>query len=464
MYNKNNSDKTNIGDKVVTGYKIKNINNEEVLYVYLDFNYEFGSLKSQNSNIKKEIKKFLEKNKIAFKGTLVALVVGGMVTGSMKIKPSNEKNNLDNEKVFSINSIEKRDVSDNVIVSNNDVTIESKIDETPIEETIDDEPIVEQSINNHNEIVDKQQEIISVQNELIISNDVQEVVTPNEKVQERQEEKVEEVNEVQEAYDDSIYVNLRRSNGEYETIELEEYVIGVVGAEMPASFQIEAIKSQAIIARTYALKAIERGQVLTDTESTQSYKDNNALRNLWGSSFDIYYNKIKDAVISTSGMVLTYNGQYIEAVYHSTSNGVTEAAVNVWGNSFPYLISVDSIYDNTNPSFIKDKFFSYNELSRILNMDINKDTNFNITGFTSGNRIENIEVNGINYKGTTFRQLLGLRSADFSLSFNEDGITFTTKGYGHGVGLSQYGANGMAKNGYSYIEILKHYYPGVIIE
>ena len=160
--------------------------------------------------------------------------------------------------------------------------------------------------------------------------------------------------------------------------------MGVVGAEMPASFHNQALMAQAIIARTYALKANSKGQILSDNESTQSYKDNDELKSLWGSSYNAYYNKIKGAVISTKGMYLTYNGEYIDAVYHSTSNGKTEDSSNVWGNYFPYLVSVESPYDSLNPSFSQDKTITYQELSTKLNTDINIDTDFFIQSKTSG--------------------------------------------------------------------------------
>ena len=247
-------------------------------------------------------------------------------------------------------------------------------------------------------------------------------------------------------------------------MELEDYVIGVVGAEMPALFNSEALKAQSVIARTYALKANSMGRVLSDNESTQSYKDNGELANLWGGNFDSYYNKVRDAVMSTSGMYLTYNGNYIEAVYHSTSNGRTEDSSNVWGNYFPYLVSVESSFDNTNSSFSISKSFSYNDLSSKLGININASSEFNILGYTSGGRVSSVSIDGVEFSGISFRSKLGLRSADFDIDKSTDGIIVTTRGYGHGVGMSQYGANGMAKAGYSYRDILLHYYPGVSIE
>ena len=182
---------------------------------------------------------------------------------------------------------------------------------------------------------------------------------------------------------------------------------------------------------------------------------------MWGANYNKYYQKIKNAVNNTKGLYLTYDGKIIDAVYHSTSNGQTENAEYVWGTSKPYLVSVDSPYDTTNKSFNYEKFITYNDLSKKLNMDINENSVINIISKTQGNRIEKIEINNKTYSGVQIRNLLNLRSADFELSLEDDGIIFKTKGYGHGVGMSQYGANGMAKAGYNYEQILKHYYKGV---
>ena len=317
-------------------------------------------------------------------------------------------------------------------------------------------------VNNSKNIVQENNNTNKQENSIVQDNNTgikKEEPIKEEVKQEVQQEIVEEKVEV----DNNIYVKVKRSNGNIQKIELEEYVIGVVGAEMPASFNIEALKAQAVVARTYALKAISNNKVLTDTSSTQNYKDNEGLKQMWGSSYDTYYNKVKNAVMDTKGYYITYNGKYIDAVYHSTSNGKTESSVNVWGNSFPYLVSVDSPYDNTNPSFIKTEFISYSELSNKLKMEINNDTEINIISKTISNRVEYLKISDKQYSGVDFRNILGLRSADFSIEKIENGINFTTKGYGHGVGMSQYGANGMAKNGSNYINILKHYYTKVVI-
>ena len=240
-------------------------------------------------------------------------------------------------------------------------------------------------------------------------------------------------------------------------------MIGVVAEEMPASFSIEALKAQAIVARTYAIKAISQGRKLTDTTDTQVYKDNNQLKKKWGASYNTYYKKIKKAVDMTKGMVITYKGNLIDATYFSTSNGYTEDAVMVWGNDIPYLKSVESTWDKNTTSYLKNISLTYEEISKKLGFIVNKETEIKITKRNESNRIKEITINNKSYTGIEIRTLLGLRSADFDIDQKENSITFTTRGYGHGVGMSQYGANEMAKKGYSYNKIITHYYQGVKI-
>jgi len=423
---------------MINSYEIKRINNEDVLYLYFDFDYEFANLnfKEKKEDLEKTIRKFIKDNKIAFKGTTVLLMASGVLIGNMVLNNQKKGNSyITNEPV-----IEEK-ISTEIVKKTNEVIVESE------------ENIVDVEKQDHNEIIKENKAISGKQTTTSIDISNSENIMPQENEQTSQD--------IPE--DNKIYVTVRRSSGQILNLELEEYVVGVVGAEMPASFHEQALMAQAVIARTYALKSQARGQTLTDNASTQSYKNSEELRGMWGSSYDTYYNKIKNAVMQTRGEYLTYNGNYIEAVYHSTSNGKTENSVNVWGNYFPYLVSVDSPYDSSNPSFQKEQFLSYQELSSKLNMEINIDTIFNILGKTEGLRASSIDINGKVYSGVDFRNLLGLRSADFEISKSESGITFTTKGYGHGVGMSQYGANGMAKNGYSYSQILKHYYRGTAI-
>lgn len=446
---------------MITNYEIRKKGNEEVLFLYFDFDSEFSldNFKKQYKDIEDYIKKFIKDNKIAFIGSTAVIVVGGSILGNILL---NNDSNKDNYNTYALNN-EYQEIISSVPSKDN---LEKIID-------IEDNNIIEKEVINNSQINDVSNNVISTENSSnIVSNDIKEnnnVVNynVNESVNDNvnviddnvKEEIIDNVEEV----DNNTYITIQRSNGQMETIELEEYITGVVSSEMPALFHTEALKAQAIIARTYALKAMSKGKLLTDTNSTQNYKDINQLKNIWGGNFNTYYNKVKDAVNSTKGMYLTYNGNYIEAVYHSTSNGRTEDSIYGWGNYYPYLISVDSQYDSLNPSFLVSTTISYEKLSSLLEIDINSDTEFHIIDRTDGDRVKTIIVNDKSYTGTNFRNILGLRSADFDIENTDDGVIFTTRGYGHGVGMSQYGANGMAKNGYSYSEILSHYYPGTVI-
>lgn len=423
---------------MINSYEIKNINGTEVLYLYIDLNSEFGSFKDNKEKLEKWVRDFIKKNKIFFAGTIVTLIAGGVFICNIDLK----ENKIDT-------------------IPLNSIFIDENYNNLENEETLDSfyEEIKPEVFN------EKGEENISVNTKTSNTNVTNK--TNNHESNENSEKKensvvIENKEEKQENIDNSIYVKIKRNN-EIISIELEEYVIGVVGAEMPAAFETEALKAQAVIARTYALKALSSGKVLTDNNSTQNYKNNDELREMWKSNYNNYFNKIKNAVSETKGQYLSYNGEYIEAVYHSTSNGMTEDASNVWGNFFPYLVSVSSEYDNINPSFMMEKEITYEQISSKLGMEVNQNTEFNIIEKTQSGRVKKIEINNKVYNGTDFRNILGLRSTDFDIIKNEKSITFVTRGYGHGVGLSQYGANGMAKNGYNYIQILNNYYPGTIL-
>lgn len=253
------------------------------------------------------------------------------------------------------------------------------------------------------------------------------------------------------------------TNGTVVTMNLEDYVVGVVAGEMPASFQSEALKAQAIASRTFAMKKTSQGAVLLNSTANQVYKSESQMKQMWGSSYTTYYNKIKNAVDSTQGLVLTYNGQYIDALYHSMSNSKTEMPKYVWGSNLPYLQTVSSNWDTKVKGFETSTNITYSTLSTKLGKTINKNTEFKILSETVSGRVENIKIGDSTYSGVKLRSLLGLRSTDFSIVKGDTSITVTTKGYGHGVGMSQNGANEAAKEGYSYSQILKHYYTGIVI-
>lgn len=187
------------------------------------------------------------------------------------------------------------------------------------------------------------------------------------------------------------------------------------------------------------------------------------MRNKWGADLDKYYNKIKDAVLSTEGVTLKYNNEYIDAVYFSTSNGYTEDSINVWGNDIPYLKSVESYWDRDASSFLRTQTMDLNTFNSKLGTNISMGDEISIIERNSSSRVSKISVGDKIFSGVQIRNILGLRSADFDIELNNNILTITTRGYGHGVGMSQYGANGMARAGYSYKQILEHYYQNVSI-
>ncbi len=249
-----------------------------------------------------------------------------------------------------------------------------------------------------------------------------------------------------------IYIKI--NNGE---LYLEEYVIGVVAAEMPASFELEALKAQAVASRTYAYNKYLDEIIMTGTINDQVYINEIQMKEKWGSDFELYYNKIKQAVNDTKDEIITYNNEPIIAYYFSMSNGTTENSQSVFNETHPYLNSVESTWETTHESFQETITYTEEEICSLLNQDCTTIEIRNII-YSNTNRIETIEINNIIYEGTEFRHLLNLRSTDINISKTDNIINFTTNGYGHGVGMSQYGANGLAKENKTYQEILKYYY------
>lgn len=261
-------------------------------------------------------------------------------------------------------------------------------------------------------------------------------------------------------------VVIKDSNSNKETnMVLEEYVVGVVAGEMPASFNEEALRAQAIAARTYAVYKVNTTHTsydLVSDVSNQVYINEDEMKNKWGSDFDKYYNRVKAAVLDTKGLVMKYNGEVISSYYFSMSNGKTEDVSLVFGESKEYLKSVDSSWDEATNNFSVTKTIDKKEFCDKLGIDC---TNIKIGTInrSSSNRVNTIVINNKTFKGTEVRTKLGLRSTDFTIVIKDD-VEITTKGYGHGVGMSQYGANEMAKTGKNYEDILNHYYQDITIE
>ena len=254
-----------------------------------------------------------------------------------------------------------------------------------------------------------------------------------------------------------------------EKIKIEDYLVGVVSSEVPVSFEKEAIKAQAVAARTYALKQMENRQNepydVKDDTSSQVYKSNDELKKIWLSKYDENINKIKNAIKETKGEYLTYDNKIIYAFFFSTSNGKTEDNKDVFGQDLPYLKSVDSSFDeNETSNFIKEITIPLNEFYQKLGLEYNDNLNISNIELTSSDRIRNITINNTTFKGTSIRSKLSLRSTDFKIEKKDSNVVITTKGYGHGVGLSQYGANALAKQNKNYEEILKYYYQGTNIQ
>ncbi len=266
-------------------------------------------------------------------------------------------------------------------------------------------------------------------------------------------------------------MRLRSPEGQVSEQNMDDYLLGVVLAEMPASFEPEALKAQAVVARTYARKAWVTGgkhgdgSVCTQSFCCQAYITETSYRERGGTEADI--DKVRCAVLETSGCVLTYEDQLIEATYFSCSGGSTEDAVAVWGTDFPYLRAVSSPGEEGAANCYQDtKTFSPASFAAALGVSLSGDPAswFGAVDYTCGGGVESMVIGGVRYSGTRLRGLLGLRSTAFTVSHSDVGITFTTRGYGHRVGMSQYGADAMAASGISFQEILAHYYQGTELE
>ncbi len=442
---------------MIEKYMVRKVSHEEVLFLYLNYNYEFASIShsKKKKGIIGNIKDYILKNKIIFNGTKIVLIVGGYILATIFINNSVQNYaKVDNNYTY----------VDKVILNN---YVKDKIDSKTEIIIKDEKPVIKEEVSSSkttkdNTATSKKSETSNKSSTNSNQNQTPSTSSTNPPKVETPP-KVEEPPKT-EVVENKTMVTVYRSSDSILNIELEEYLIGVVAAEMPASFNTQALKAQAVVARSYTLRFIKQNKKLTDTSQTQEYKDNNQLKNMWGGSYNTYYNKIKSAVNDTKGLYMTYNGEIIDAVYHSTSNGYTEDAVNVWGYSIPYLKSVSSPYDLTASSYLRTINKDFNELTNILGITIDENTEFAILSKNSSNRISSIQIGTNTYTGIDIRNLFGLRSADFDIEVTSGGVNFTTRGYGHGVGMSQYGANGMANNGSSYEGILKHYYQGISIK
>ena len=262
----------------------------------------------------------------------------------------------------------------------------------------------------------------------------------------------------------AVTVPVLKSDGQCKEMALEDYICRVVLGEMPASFEVEALKAQAVAARTYSLRCLggskhEGGAICTSAKCCQAYcEPESYIRN--GGTYE-NVRKVFEAVLQTAGEVLYYENKLIMATYFSSAGNATEDSKAVWGSAFPYLTTVSSPEgdDRYNGETVT---FTAGEFQEKLGVTLKgkPESWFGAVTYTTGGGVDRIRIGGTQYKGTTLREKLGLRSTDFTLTTTDTAITFTTNGYGHRVGMSQYGADAMAATGSDYKAILLHYYTG----
>lgn len=256
-------------------------------------------------------------------------------------------------------------------------------------------------------------------------------------------------------------------------VSAADYIFGVVAAEMPALYETEALKAQAVAAYTFALyrKSVNQNteyDISADPETAQCFISREEASAKWGDKANEYAKKIEDCIAAVDGEFLTYDNAPIFAAYHAISAGNTNSCADVWGNELPYLKSVDSVGDKLADGYLSEVTFTADEiaekLSGITAASGEAQNYFSNAVTTDNGYVKEISYCGEKTVGSTISKLLGLRSTNFEVSFNEGIFTFAVKGYGHGVGMSQSGANYMAQQGSSYEEILLHYYSGANLE
>lgn len=268
------------------------------------------------------------------------------------------------------------------------------------------------------------------------------------------------------------------TSGKVISMTMREYLIGAVMAEMPAAYEEEALKAQAVAVHTYALRRINLESLSPTSELMGAYISNDSSvyqafftseqgKAFYGEAYDEYRLKIEKAVDSIYPEALYYDGEPISAAFHSISCGKTESALDAWGTDIPYLTSVDSSFDCDAPTFYSEAVFTADEIRSAfedIDPDCPDDKLISASEFTESGYVKSALIGGYTYNGNEIRNALNLRSSSFSVEYKDKNYIFSVKGNGHGVGLSQYGANCLAKEGKSYREILSYYYNGAVIK
>ena len=299
----------------------------------------------------------------------------------------------------------------------------------------------------------------------------------NKKVENKANSDNQEIEHI--VYDYGAYktIKVQMEDGSIVDMNLDEYLLGVVSAEMPAEYDIEALKAQAVVARTYTLYTIIHsnkhgdGIICTSSSCCQAWLSKEDRMNKWDEEVrEANWNKIEEAVYSTSGEVIEYNGEVIDAFFHANSGGKTEVPINVWGGTdYPYLQSVETSGEDGYTQYSSENIVSKTELEKIIKEKYNdfsvdwNDNPIEIKEYTDSNRVKTIKIGNKDLSGVEVRTLFNLKSANFICQVESNNIKFLVKGYGHGVGLSQTGADSMAKSGASYKDIINHFYANVQI-
>lgn len=267
---------------------------------------------------------------------------------------------------------------------------------------------------------------------------------------------------------DEVFVLKTTKDNKLITLSAFDYVCGVVGAEVPAEYEPEALKAQAVAAYTFALYRKEQNKskefdITDSTTSDQAFISDSDAKTEWGGNYTKYKEKIQSAVKEVLGEKILYDGKIILAVYHNISSGRTESAEAIWGGSYPYLVSVESVGDMLYPEYLSEVKLSADQLRNALksfNIEFSENASewFKEKKTTDSGSVLSFMVSGTKINGTDLRNVLNLKSANFDVAFSDGQFTFSVRGHGHGVGMSQYGAQFMAKQGSTYKEILNWYY------
>ncbi len=279
-------------------------------------------------------------------------------------------------------------------------------------------------------------------------------------------------------WDSAQTIRVLMGDGSVESMTMADYLWRVVAAEMPASFEPEALRAQSVCARTYSLWKLsahsheaEGADICADSSCCQAYTTPEEAATRWGETAKPYTAKLAEAVADTDGQIMTYGGAPIQAVFFSSASGATENAEAVWGRSLPYLVSVDSPEGDEVPNYHSTTTLSADQMRALvekaaIGADLSADPSGWLTNLvrTSSGRVASIDVGGVTLSGGAARSLFQLRSACFTVTQENGVFTFSVTGYGHGVGLSQYGANAMARSGSTWQDILSHYYTGVTLQ